>query len=186
MVFRKYAAVLSISVVAFLAMPLSASAGVIDDLRGSAASTTQMSKDPNYQSVTDQFKPQMSTAPAADSSSAKPVGSNAWKDGTMASENWTFDSTALSPSSNPGAYKGGPKENFTNVLKRVANMLLVAISVLAVLLIAVAGFRMAISAGNSDEAAKGKTMVRFNILALVTALMAYTIIQAVTWILSAT
>lgn len=64
-------------------------------------------------------------------------------------------------------------------------MLLIAITTLAALLIAVAGLRMALSAGSSDEASKGKTMLRFNIMALGIALLSYAFINLVSWLISA-
>ncbi len=94
-----------------------------------------------------------------------------------------FGASTFSPSQK--RYTQGPKENLRMVLKTVSDILLVAISALAVLLIAVAGFRMAVSAGNSDEASKGKAMVRYNILAIVVSLMAYTLIEFVSWIVRA-
>lgn len=101
----------------------------------------------------------------------------------MNSYTWTMDSGMFTPNENK--YNQGPRGNLSNLLQRIADFLLIAIGTLAVLLIAVAGFRMATSAGNSDEATKGKTMVRFNLLAIVVSLMAYTIIQFVSWIISA-
>jgi hypothetical protein len=69
---------------------------------------------------------------------------------------------------------------------RVSSLLLVAIATLAALLIAVAGLRMALSAGNTDEASKGKTMLKFNIMALAVALLSLAIVKLLTWIISAT
>ncbi len=108
----------------------------------------------------------------------------AWADGRMGEDTWTLDSGAFSPSTQE--YREGPKGNLQNLLERISGLLLVAISTLAVLLIAVAGFRMAMSSGDSEEATKGKTMVRFNLIAIVLALLSYTIIRFVSWIISAT
>lgn len=70
--------------------------------------------------------------------------------------------------------------------EHVSNLLLVGIATLAALLITVAGLRMAVSAGNTDEASKGKTMLRFNIMALAVALLSYAIVNLLSWIISAT
>lgn len=70
--------------------------------------------------------------------------------------------------------------------EHVSNLLLVGIATLAALLITVAGLRMAVSAGNTDEASKGKTMLRFNIMALAIALLSYAIVNLLSWIISAT
>ncbi len=71
------------------------------------------------------------------------------------------------------------------MFEHVSNLLLIAIATLAALLIAVAGLRMAFSSVNPDEAAKGKTMLKFNLMALAVALLSYAIVNVVSWIISA-
>lgn len=96
---------------------------------------------------------------------------------------FTFDPNTFSPVQS--VYTKGTKGNFEEFANRVSRFLLVAITALATLLIAVAGLRMALAAGSSEEASKGKTMLRFNLAALAIALLSYAIINLVSWIISA-
>lgn len=105
------------------------------------------------------------------------------KKGTIADPEWTFSVSSFSPSSK--RWTAGSKGNIENILRIVTDLLLVAIATLAALLIAVAGLRMALSSGNSDEASKGKTMLRFNLMALAISLMSYVIVSLLSWIISA-
>ncbi len=96
---------------------------------------------------------------------------------------FSFDPSTISPSS--FRYDRGSKGNLQMLFEHVSNLLLIAIATLAALLIAVAGLRMAFSSVNPDEAAKGKTMLKFNLMALAVALLSYAIINVVSWIISA-
>lgn len=96
---------------------------------------------------------------------------------------FSFDPRTVSPSS--FRYDRGSKGNLQMLFEHVSNLLLIAIATLAALLIAVAGLRMAFSSVNPDEAAKGKTMFKFNLMALAVALLSYAIVNLVSWIISA-
>ncbi|MDQ1343388.1 MAG: hypothetical protein QG650_107 [Patescibacteria group bacterium] len=100
------------------------------------------------------------------------------------SPDFTFQANDVSPSKY--RYDAGSKGNISMMFDRVSSLLLVAIATLAALLIAVAGLRMALSAGNTDEASKGKTMLKFNVMALSVALLSLAIVKLLTWIISAT
>lgn len=136
------------------------------------------------------------TPPIEKSDSAKPADSSVGTSGqTPASTaptsggnridqtGFSFDPRTVSPSS--FRYDRGSKGNLQMLFEHVSNLLLIAIATLAALLIAVAGLRMAFSSVNPDEAAKGKTMLKFNLMALAVALLSYAIINVVSWIISA-
>lgn len=103
---------------------------------------------------------------------------------SLCSPKFTFSANSISPSSYK--YDRGSKGNIQMFFEHVSNILLIGIATLAALLITVAGLRMALSAGNTDEASKGKTMLRFNVMALGVALLSYAIVNLITWIISAT
>lgn len=101
----------------------------------------------------------------------------------LASSGFKFNANDVSPSS--FRYDKGSRSNLQWLAERISNVLLIGIATLAALLIAVAGLRMALSAGNTDEASKGKTMLRFNVMALAVALLSYAIVNLLSWIISA-
>lgn len=103
---------------------------------------------------------------------------------SLCSSQFTFETSSASPSS--FKYDRGSKGNIQMLFEHASNILLIGIATLAALLITVAGLRMALSAGNTDEASKGKTMLRFNVMALGIALLSYAIVNLLTWIISAT
>lgn len=110
-----------------------------------------------------------------------PAGAGTSND--LASSGFKFNANDVSPSS--FRYDKGSRSNLQWLAERVSNVLLIGIATLAALLIAVAGLRMALSAGNTDEASKGKTMLRFNVMALAIALLSYAIVNLLSWIISA-
>lgn len=71
----------------------------------------------------------------------------------------------------------------TGFLLNLGKMLLIGVSTLAVLSITIGGIMIA-TTGPSDRAAKGKTIISLNIIAIVIALLSYSIIQIVRWVLS--
>lgn len=98
------------------------------------------------------------------------------------STDFRLDPNGLSPSEK--RYTGGTKTNLTNFLKTIGNTLLIATSTLAVLSIVVGGVMIA-TTGPSDRAAKGKTIITLNIMAIIIALFSYSIIRLVSWIIAA-
>ena len=71
--------------------------------------------------------------------------------------------------------------NLTNFLGNMGKTLLIAISTLAVLSITIGGLMIA-TTGPSDRAAKGKTIISVNIIAIIIALSSYSIIQLARWL----
>lgn len=80
-------------------------------------------------------------------------------------------------------YTGGTKDNITNFLTNAGKYLLIATMTLAVLGVTIGGIMIA-TTGPSDRAAKGKTIIQLNIMAVILALLSYSIIQFVRWLLS--
>lgn len=121
---------------------------------------------------------------AAAAAAASATNKNCPDPTSLCSSQFTFETSSASPSS--FKYDRGSKGNIQMLFEHASNILLIGIATLAALLITVAGLRMALSAGNTDEASKGKTMLRFNIMALGIALLSYAIVNLLTWIISAT
>lgn len=99
----------------------------------------------------------------------------------MTSTDFTLDPNDLSPSEK--RYTGGTKTNFKTLLANIGKYLLIATTTLAVLSIVVGGLMIA-TTGPTDRAAKGKTIIMLNIMAVVVALFSYSIIQLVSWLIS--
>ena len=100
----------------------------------------------------------------------------------LKSPNFKFNANDISPSTNKGYTKG--TGNIKDMTQRITNWLLVIVSTGAVLFIIVGGLFMATSAGDEDRSTKGKTIVMYNIQALVIAMFSYGIIQFIIWVLS--
>ena len=99
----------------------------------------------------------------------------------MTSTNFSLNPNELSPSEKP--YTGGTKVNIKNLLANIGKYLLIATTTIAVLSIVVGGLMIS-TTGPSDRAAKGKTIIMLNIMAIVVALFSYSIIKLVSWIIN--
>lgn len=108
-------------------------------------------------------------------------GTSGGKDDLMSTD-FRLDPNGLSPSEK--RYTGGTKKNLTDFLKTIGNTLLIATSTIAVLSIVVGGVMIA-TTGPSDRAAKGKTIITLNIIAIFVALFSYSLIRLVSWIIAA-
>jgi len=104
-----------------------------------------------------------------------------WPNDLMSTD-FRLDPNGLSPSEK--RYTGGTKVNLTNLLKTIGNILLIATSTIAVLSIVVGGVMIA-TTGPSDRAAKWKTIITLNIIAIFVALFSYSLIRLVSWIIAA-
>lgn len=113
-------------------------------------------------------------------SSASPASSGGPSD--MTSTSFTLDPNDLSPSEKK--YKGGTKTNFKTILANIGKYLLIATTTIAVLSIVVGGLMIA-TTGPTDRAAKGKTIIMLNIMAVIIALFSYSIIKLVSWLIAA-
>ncbi|HBB27138.1 TPA: hypothetical protein DCZ36_01410 [Candidatus Gracilibacteria bacterium] len=99
----------------------------------------------------------------------------------MTSTSFTLNPNDLSPSEK--RYTGGTKTNFKTLLANIGKYLLIATTTLAVLSIVIGGLMIS-TTGPTDRAAKGKTIIMLNIMAVVVALFSYSIIQLVSWLIS--
>lgn len=100
----------------------------------------------------------------------------------MTSTRFTLNPNELSPSEKK--YTGGTRANFKILLTNIGKYLLIATTTIAVLSIAVGGLMIA-TTGPTDRAAKGKTIIMLNIMAVVVALFSYSIIRLVSWLIAA-
>ncbi|MDD2566260.1 MAG: hypothetical protein PHY51_05505, partial [Candidatus Gracilibacteria bacterium] len=73
--------------------------------------------------------------------------------------------------------------NISNLLKNIVYLLLIIIPSLAVLFIVIGGIKIILAGGDSSKVGQGKTIITFNIIAVVVSLLSYSIIQLTTWIL---
>lgn len=99
----------------------------------------------------------------------------------MTSTGFTLNPGFLSPSEK--TYDKGTKGNLKDLLANIGKYLLIATTTIAVLSIVVGGLMIS-TTGTSDRAAKGKTIIMLNIMAVVVALFSYSIIRLVSWIIA--
>lgn len=99
----------------------------------------------------------------------------------MTSTSFKLDPSFLSPSKKP--YNDGAQKNLSNILANIGKYLLIATTTIAVLSIVVGGVMIS-TTGPSDRAAKGKTIIMLNIAAVILALLSYSIIRLVSWLIA--
>lgn len=100
---------------------------------------------------------------------------------TIMGTKFEINTTTFSPSANPIGAKDGNLAN--GIIEKIATMLLVVIPLFAVVSIIVGGIFMITAGDSSERASKGKTIIKLNIIALILALLSYSIVQLVLWIL---
>lgn len=66
----------------------------------------------------------------------------------------------------------------------MVNIILIGISVIAAIGTIVAGFMLIFAGGDSSQATQARQIIVYNSIAIVMALMAYSIIQLVSWLLT--
>lgn len=123
----------------------------------------------------------MDARPATTNDNSLGWGSNGGSNDLMSPE-FTLNPGQLSPSTE--RYDQKTVWNLKTLLMKIGNILLIATSTLAVLSIVVGGVMIA-TTGPSDRAAKGKTIITLNIIAIFVALFSYSLIRLVSWIIAA-
>lgn len=136
--------------------------------------TTDSSSDQS-QAETNRLNSQESAA--APSSSPAPSGGPS----DMTSTKFTLNPNDLSPSQN--SYNRWTETNLKTILAGIGKTLLIATTGIAVLSIVVGGILIS-TTGPSDRAAKGKTIIMLNIMAILIALFSYSIIRLVSWLIA--
>ena len=99
----------------------------------------------------------------------------------MTSTNFKLDPGFLSPSDNK--YTKGTSENLKNLLANIGKYLLIGTTTIAVLSLVIGGLLIS-TTGTTDQAAKGKTIITLNIMAIIVALFSYSIIRLVSWLIA--
>ncbi len=121
------------------------------------------------------------TDKSLDASAPKWTSPASWRPNDMTSTSFKLDPKFLSPSNKP--YNGGAKQNLKDILANIGKYLLIATTTIAVLSIVVGGIMIS-TTGPSDRAAKGKTIIMLNIAAVILALLSYSIIRLVSWLIA--
>lgn len=102
-------------------------------------------------------------------------------DNDFSSKDFSIDISKLSPWENP--YTNWPKENISNVLNKITQLLLVIIPALASIFIVVWWIKMITSGWDSSKISSAKNIITYNIVAIVIALLSYSIIQLIIWLI---
>ncbi|MDD2487319.1 MAG: hypothetical protein PHS92_03045 [Candidatus Gracilibacteria bacterium] len=103
--------------------------------------------------------------------------------GDMRSSSFKFDVSSLSPSTKKYTQGGN---NVKALLATITNLLLIILPTISVLFMVSGGIMIIASGGASEKVTKGKNIVIYNIVAIVIALLSYSIIRLVIWILGST
>lgn len=82
-----------------------------------------------------------------------------------------------------GNQEGRKAEDFTTIIKRIINILLFIIGVIAVIMIIVGGIRYTTSNGDSAQLTSAKNTILYSIIGVVVAIMAYAIVNWIVGVL---
>lgn len=99
----------------------------------------------------------------------------------LAGSNFQLDVNSLTPGENK--YSWWAKENINSIINKITKVLLLVIPSLAVLFIVYGAIKIILAWWDSSKVGTGKTIIQFNIIAVVLALLSYSIIQLVIWLL---
>lgn len=99
----------------------------------------------------------------------------------LAWSNFQLDVNSLTPGENK--YSWWAKENINSIINKITKVLLLVIPSLAVLFIVYGAIKIILAWWDSSKVGTGKTIIQFNIIAVVLALLSYSIIQLVIWLL---
>lgn len=92
----------------------------------------------------------------------------------------------LSEDSKTNYIQSDSKKNITSLLKKITTTLLIFIPSLATLFIVIWWLKIVLAWWDSSKINNGKTIVQYNIMAIVISLLSYSIINLVTWVLWST
>lgn len=112
------------------------------------------------------------------------LATDSWDPNDLWSVKFELDVNDLSPSTNK--YTAWPKDNVKGLLRKVSDFLLIVIPVIAVLFIVIAGIKIITAWWDTSKVTSAKTIISFNIIAIVLALFSYSIIQLIAYLLGST
>jgi len=95
----------------------------------------------------------------------------------LTSDGYRVDVGRLSPIKTTNA--GGGESAFLFILKNLADILLVTIPVLAAIAVIIAGYLYIFSGGDHDRVSKAKTIIKWNLIALLVALLSFTLVNII-------
>ena len=93
-----------------------------------------------------------------------------------------LDPVGRSHASDPSKYSG--KLAATFLLGKLASMLLFIIPIIAGIAFIVAGYYYILSGGDSEKASQAKTIIKWNLIAIIVALFSYSLIYVIASLLS--
>lgn len=118
---------------------------------------------------------------AADKAAAEAAAKREIDPNNLAWSNFQLDVNSLTPGENK--YSWWAKENINSIINKITKVLLLVIPSLAVLFIVYGAIKIILAWWDSSKVGTGKTIIQFNIIAVVLALLSYSIIQLVIWLL---
>lgn len=172
-----------ISIVIFIGLLCLGSPVYADEMDDavSAANEASTAAQPEINARREESLQEMSGNEPSTKPSARPSQSAS---SPLSSTSFMFDTGKINPSSNPDAFsRQGSTQNVKNLLKTIAETLLVIVATGSVLFIVIGGFFMVTSAGDTEKANRGKIIITYNLMALALAMLSYGIMRLVVWII---
>ncbi|MCK9272522.1 hypothetical protein M0P65_03175 [Candidatus Gracilibacteria bacterium] len=99
----------------------------------------------------------------------------------ISSSSFMLDVSKLSPSDTK--YNMGAEDNIKELSGKIVRIALVMLPTLSLLFMVMGAIMMITSGGSSEKITKGKNIIIYNIVAIVVALLSYSIVKLIIWIL---
>lgn len=106
---------------------------------------------------------------------------DSWSPDDISSSSFMLDVSKLSPSEH--VYNMWAEDNIKELSKRIINIALIMLPTLSLLFMVIGAIMMITSGGSSEKITKWKNIVIYNIVAIVVALLSYSIVKLIIWIL---
>lgn len=106
---------------------------------------------------------------------------DSWNPDDISSSAFMLDVSKLSPSTT--TYNMWAEDNIKELSNRIVTIALVMLPTLSLLFMVIGAIMMITSGGSSEKITKWKNIVIYNIVAIVVALLSYSIIKLIIWIL---
>ncbi len=94
-----------------------------------------------------------------------------------------IDTSTISPINTPLPEGGGSQSQLMSILNMLSRLFLYLMPILAAISLIVAGYYSIFSGGSTDDTGRAKTIIKYNLMALVFALGSYSLILFIAQVL---
>lgn len=113
---------------------------------------------------------------------------HSFADNDLTSSNFSISAQDMDPMRiGGGGYAGGGLQGtgaILFILGQISNILLIAVPLIAGVSFVIAGYYYIFSSGDSEKASKAKTIIKWNIIAMIVAFLSYGLVSMVLYIMN--